>query len=66
MNLMGNGNSDVKNHFSKDRRSNLHLVSAESQGDVVGAPRDEAEIAKASASVPNPQLAHPRQRLQPA
>jgi hypothetical protein len=51
--LIGNGKSDVRNHFSTHRKSNLHLVSAESHPDAVHVPQEQVEIAKASAPDPN-------------
>lgn len=48
MTLLGNGKSDVRNHFSTHRKANLHLVSAETQPDAAGLPQENVEIAKAS------------------
>jgi hypothetical protein len=53
MSLIGNGNSDVKNHFSKHRRSNLHLVTAANHGDDAGVSQENVEIARANAPDPN-------------
>ena len=49
MTLNGNGKPDVRNHSSTHRKSNLHLVSRETQPDAAGPPQKNAEIAKASA-----------------
>lgn len=53
MSLIGNGKPDVRNHFSTHRRSNLHLVSAESHWDALDVSQEQVEIAKASAPDPN-------------
>ena len=44
MTLLGNGKSDVRNHFSTHRKSNLHLVSRETQLDPAGLPQEQVEV----------------------
>jgi hypothetical protein len=48
MTLLGNGKSDVRNHLSTDRKSNLHLVSTKTQPGAAEPPQENAEIAKAN------------------
>ena len=44
MTLIGNGKSDVRNHFLTHRKSNLHLVSKETQPDPAGLPQEQVEV----------------------
>jgi hypothetical protein len=51
--LIGNGKSDVRNHFSTHRKSNLHLVSRETQPDPAGLPQEQVEVVNAGTSNPD-------------
>jgi hypothetical protein len=42
--LIGNGKSDVRNDSSTYRKSNLHLVSRETQPDPAGLPQEHVEV----------------------
>ena len=61
MSLIGNGKSDVRNHFSTHRKANLHLVSKESEADAVGLSQEQVEVVKTNTTdsdvVSNPQSA---------
>lgn len=59
MSLIRNGKSDVRNHFSKHRKSNLHLVPAESQPVAVDESHEQIEVAMTSAAVSSPVSAVP-------
>lgn len=52
MGLIGNGKSDVKNHFSSHRRKHLHLASSNSQPDATGFSGGEVDGAEAPAPDP--------------
>jgi hypothetical protein len=51
--LLGNGKSDVRNHFSTHRKSNLHLVSKETQPDPAGLPQEQVEVVNVGTSNPD-------------
>lgn len=53
MTLLGNGKSDVRNHFSTHRKSNLHLVSKETQPDPAGLPQEQVEVVNVGTSNPD-------------
>lgn len=53
MTLIGNGKSDARNHFSTHRKSNLHLVSRETQPDPAGSPQDQVEVVNVVTSNPD-------------
>ena len=53
MTLIGNGKSDVRNHFSTHRKSNLHLVSKETQPDPAGLPQEQVEVVNVGTSNPD-------------
>ena len=54
MSLIRNGKSDVRNHFSTHRKSNLHLVATEDQPVVVDESQEQIEVATTSAAVGSP------------
>jgi hypothetical protein len=51
--LPGNGKSDVENHFSTHRKSNLHLVTRETQPDPAALPQEQVDIVNVGTSNPD-------------